>query len=147
MEHFFYSYNNYTDDLSSIVYAIEKANIRYDIVVGVVRGGLVPAVHISHMLESTFVGLNWSSNVSRIRDKNNQVILDGLERNKKILVVDDICDSGVSLDDITKAYKGVDTAVLIQNEINERSFNPTYHGWKINRNKMPQWVDFWWEKK
>lgn len=147
MKKFDYSYDLYQKDIVNIVYEIEKSNVHYDIVVGVVRGGLVPSVHLSHILDATFIALNWSSNVSRIRDKNNEAIIAGLERNKKILVVDDICDSGVSLDDITNVYEGVDTAVLIHNEINDRLFTPTYYGWKINRKEMPEWVDFWWEKK
>lgn len=147
MKKFDYTHEYYERDIANIVYDIEKANIHYDIVAGVVRGGLVPAVHLSHILDAKFVALNWSSNVSRIRDKNNEVLLQGIERNFKILVVDDICDSGVSLDDITKAYSDVHTAVLIHNEINERNFRPTYHGWEINRKEMPEWVDFWWEKK
>jgi len=142
-----YNYDNYMDDLSSIVYAIEKANIYYDVVAGVVRGGLVPAVQLSHILDSNFVALNWSSNVSRVRDKQNPIIKAAIERNQKILIVDDICDTGVSLDDITKAYQGVHTATLVYNNINARGFTPTYYGWEINRNETPEWLDFWWEKK
>lgn len=142
-----YNYNNYQDDLSAIVYAIEKANIKYDVVVGVVRGGLVPAVHLSHILDATFIPLSWSSSVLEKKEKNNTALLRSIVNSQKILIVDDICDSGVSLDEITKIYRNVHTAVLIHNEINIRGFTPTYYGWKINRNETPDWFDFWWEKK
>lgn len=147
MDKIYYDFAMYEKDITSLVYEMEKRNARYDIVVGVVRGGLVPAVHLSHILEATFVPLNWSSNVSRIRDKDNTLIHTGLERNRKVLVVDDICDTGVSLDDISKMYKGVDTAVLIHNKDNERKFIPTYHGWEMTRKEVPEWIDFWWEMK
>jgi hypoxanthine phosphoribosyltransferase len=147
MEHINYNYDNYVNDLSTIVYDIEKANIHYDVVVGIVRGGLIPAVQISNIFNATFIPLNWSSNVSRVRDKDNNLIIEAINRHRNILVVDDICDSGVTFDDVTKAYQGVHTACLIYNNVNKRNFTPTYYGWEINRNEIPEWFDFWWEKK
>lgn len=147
MKNIDYNFKNYMDDLSSIVYAIEKANVHYDVIVGVVRGGLIPAVHLSNIFDTVFVALNWSSNVSKIRDKENSIIHLAIERKQKILVVDDICDTGVSLDDITKVYKEVHTATLIHNNTNARNFTPTYFGWELSREDVPQWIDFWWEKK
>jgi hypoxanthine phosphoribosyltransferase len=147
MKRFDYSYDNYCDDFSTIVYAIEKSNIKYDLVVGIERGGLVLGVHLSNALNIPYASLIWSNHIGKVRDSSNPHLITALDKNKRVLIVDDICDTGTSLNDITKTYKGVDTATLIYNNINKCNFTPTYFGWEINRNDIPEWIDFWWEKK
>ena len=147
MKVFDYNWDNYQDDFMSVVYAIEKSGIKYDLVVGIANGGLVPGVHVANAINSSFAVLQWSNTVGRVRDISNPHIRAALDKGQKILVVDDICDSGITLDDVTSVYKGVDTAVLIYNNINKRNFAPTYYGWEINRNDIPYWFEFWWERK
>ena len=147
MKHFDYNYDNYTDDFGTVVYAIEKSNIRYDLVVGIQRGGLVPAVHISNALNIPFASLNWSHGAGKVRDSSNPHLITALKGGRKVLVVDDICDTGITLNEVLQTYPGIHTAVLVHNEENEKGFVPTYFGWKIKRTEMPEWLDFWWEKK
>jgi len=147
MKNFDYNYDNYMDDYSAIVYAIEKSNIKYDLIGGIQRGGLVPAVHLSNVFNAEFAVLNWSSKPGKIRDCHNFFIVDAINRYRKGLLVDDICDTGVTFKQILQTYRGVHTASLVYNNINTNNFTPTYHGWEINRNDTPEWIDFWWEKK
>lgn len=147
MKHFNYNYDNYQDDFCTVVYALEKSNVRYDLVVGIQRGGLIPAVHISNALNIPFASLNWSHGEGKVRDSSNPHLRTALERGRKVLVVDDICDTGITLNEVKTTYPGIDTAVLVYNEENEKQFVPTYYGWKIKRSELPEWLDFWWETK
>ena len=84
-----YPYNEYKKDLNSLVKQIQKSKIKYDFVLGVERGGLIPAVHLSHRLGIPLRTLTWSSVY-----KDASMVTWFLLRNKKILLVDDIVDSG-----------------------------------------------------
>lgn len=142
-----YTFDNYMNDFVEMVYNIEKSNIRYDLVIGVQRGGLIPAVHISNALNIPFANLNWSHSRGKVKDCNNPHLIAALTSKQKVLVVDDICDTGITLDEIIKTYPGIHTAVLVYNNINVKNITPNYFGWEINRNDTPEWIDFWWEKK
>ena len=84
-----YPYNEYKKDLNSLVKQIQKSKVKYDFVLGVERGGLIPAVHLSHRLGIPLQTLTWSSIY-----KDSSMVTWFLLRNKKMLLVDDIVDSG-----------------------------------------------------
>jgi hypoxanthine-guanine phosphoribosyltransferase len=65
---------------------------------------------------------------------------------KNVLLVDDIIDQGHTIKEIHDHYWEMDTAVLIYNCVNRYSLVPTYAAWTINRQELPQWIDYWWEK-
>ena len=136
-----YPYNEYKKDLNTLVKQIQKKNIKYDFVLGVERGGLIPAVHLSHRLGLPLKTLSWSSQL-----KDGSMLTWFILRNKKILLVDDIVDSGKTFLEIFGKYWDMDTAVLIYNNINESKIKPDYYGRMINRIDTPEWFDFWWEK-
>lgn len=136
-----YPYNEYKKDLNTLVKQIQKKNIKYDFVLGVERGGLIPAVHLSHRLGIPLKTLSWSSQL-----KDGSMLTWFILRNKKILLVDDIVDSGKTFLEIFGKYWDMDTAVLIYNNINESKIKPDYYGRMINRKDTPEWFDFWWEK-
>ena len=136
-----YPYNEYKKDLNSLVKQIQKKNVKYDFVLGVERGGLIPAVHLSHRLGIPLKTLSWSSQL-----KDGSMLTWFILRNKKILLVDDIVDSGKTFLEIFGKYWDMDTAVLIYNNINESKIKPDYYGRMINRKDTAEWFDFWWEK-
>ena len=136
-----YPYNEYKKDLNTLVKQIQKKKVKYDFVLGVERGGLIPAVHLSHRLGIPFKTLSWSSQL-----KDGSMLTWFILRNKKILLVDDIVDSGKTFLEIFGKYWDMDTAVLIYNNINESKIKPDYYGRMINRKDTPEWFDFWWEK-
>ena len=136
-----YPYSEYKKDLNSLVKQIQKKNVKYDLVLGVERGGLIPAVHLSHRLGIPLKTLSWSSQL-----KDGSMLTWFILRNKKILLVDDIVDSGKTFLEIFGKYWDMDTAVLIYNNINESKIKPDYYGRMINRKDTPEWFDFWWEK-
>ena len=136
-----YPYNEYKKDLNTLVKQIQRKKVKYDFVLGVERGGLIPAVHLSHRLGIPLKTLSWSSQL-----KDGSMLTWFILRNKKILLVDDIVDSGKTFLEIFGKYWDMDTAVLIYNNINESKIKPDYYGRMINRIDTPEWFDFWWEK-
>lgn len=139
-----YTWSDYTADLSELVYKINKSRKKYDLIVAIHRGGLITGTHLSNVLDVRLGVLYWSQKA--VRDRSNQHII--INKGKNILIVDDILDTGTTLHEVLDCYKdfNLDTAVLIYNNINKYNITPTYFGWEINRNDVPQWFDFCWEK-
>ena len=66
-------------------------------VIGIARGGLVPATIMSHMFDADLLTYNVKSYKGKRHGEFKilqDIDLDALPENSKILVIDDICDSG-----------------------------------------------------
>jgi uncharacterized protein len=145
METIHYNHITYHIDLKTLLTRIRDGGVKYDLIIGVVRGGLIPATHLSHLLEVPLRPLVWSR-TENIRDSSNPHIVTALASNKKVLVVDDIVDDGTTADGIMKAYPGIDYACLLYNTTNRYSFVPDYCGWSFSREEEKRWFNFWWEQ-
>ena len=172
----------------SIIREMHNQNWRPDYVVGLTRGGLIPAVMISQYLGCRMETLNVSlrdgtsgpeSNLWMAEDAYGYIPTDERTdaeieismlpvkgdtsdptKRKKILVVDDINDSGATLDWIKKDWpsgclpddlawnniwnNNVRFAVLVNNEASNFK-NVDYVGTSINKLEDPCWVVFPWE--
>lgn len=137
-----YNYDQYMDNLRTLLFKVKQSEEKYTHIVGIVRGGCIPGVHISNILDIPFTPLIWSH--TRNEKDSNHAILKNT--NNKCLIVDDILDAGSTLVEVMQAYPNTDTAVLIYNCTNQYSIVPTYAAWTIDRETTPQWFDFWWEK-
>lgn len=94
-------------------------------VTGIPRGGLVPAVLISHKFDIPFIGLEAAK------------ALPG-NLKKKILVIDDISDSGDTLSQI-KRHNFITATLAVRHT---SSFTPNYSGTSISND---DWLVFPWE--
>jgi hypoxanthine phosphoribosyltransferase len=77
MEKIYLTWKDIEDAVESIAYRIKTSNIKIDSISGLPRGGLIPAVMLSHKLNIPLHSLSTPPG--------------------NILVVDDICDSGKTL--------------------------------------------------
>ena len=75
------SWEKYIKDLEALVKQIRKSRLKFDSIVGVKRGGIIPAVFMSHQLEVPFGGAK--------------------SPDMRILIVDDISDTGKTLEKYT----------------------------------------------
>lgn len=145
MEKYNYDFRNYQEDFRALHKSIIASSKKYNLIVGVERGGLILAVHLSHLLGVPMTTIKWSTRDGAVQEVRNPGITYANSLKQNILVVDDIVDNGTTARGITDVYPFVDYASLIYNNINKANFTPNYYGWEINRNEVPQWFDFWWE--
>lgn len=152
-EYITYEYVN--DAVNSIVHSIKKFNIEFDYIVGLVRGGCIPGVMLSHRLNVPFIPLMWST-----RDHITTETIDWLPQlvneGKKVLIVEDIIDSGKTLETLYANWGavvgGVDklnmsniyVAALIYNY--EQEITAHFYGKMINRSSTNVWYEFFWEQ-
>jgi hypoxanthine phosphoribosyltransferase len=66
-------------------------------IIGIARGGMVPATIMSYIFDAELLGYNVSSYKGKKRGELKviqDVDFDSIDKDAKILVIDDICDSG-----------------------------------------------------
>ena len=75
---------------------LEHFNGKPDLIIGLKRGGLIPAVYLSHLLKVPLKVADYSHHQSVGDDKDShEFIIPEISNNiKKIVVVDDIIDTG-----------------------------------------------------
>ena len=159
----FYTHSEMVADLEKINRSIAISGWKPNAILGISRGGLIPAVHLSHYwdvpLETCQVSLRDEKHIDRTNKLMPLTIFNLLEMSKNILVVDDICDSGKTFEYIynyyakfwcdneyakTLMFKHFKTAALIHNE-GQNVFQTDYYGKKINKYEDDTWINFPWE--
>ena len=141
---------------------MDQSMWRPDIVVGLTRGGLVPANMISQYfdvpLETLKVKLRDIKPGEENESKANLANL--AYTGKHILVVDDINDTGATLDHICRDWQtsfsnprhwrylfnaSVRFAMLIDNKSSNFSYSVDYYGEQIDKSVEDVWIEFPWE--
>lgn len=128
-----------------------NTNGAYDVVIGLHRGGSVPAIHLSHKLEIPCISIDWSIVDGELTERSlaDAQLLSRLVHveKKKVLIVDDIIDSGKTIQELLARSNidrnSVGIACLIYND--EQPIVPDTWGRKISRTITPDWFEFWWE--
>ena len=145
--------------VSKICRDITNSKWRPDYVVGLTRGGLLPAVMISHYFDIPCETLKVSLR-DNVGCESNCWMAEDAYDGKHILIVDDINDTGATLNWIKKdwslsAYRDdpkwngiwnetVKFATLIDNDASPVEVN--YIGSSINKEEDDVWVTFPWEE-
>ena len=121
-----------------------------EFVIGVGRGGLVPAVYISHQLELPMLSIDHSSRLPGFADELLAKVATMSARGSRLLFVDDINDTGSTiayirqlLGDSGCAQENLRFAVLINNTISSAQVD--YWTDEIDRAEDKRWFVFPWE--
>lgn len=102
----FYSYEMLVQDLQSITRDMAKQHYTPDVIIGPGRGGYLIGVMLSHYFDVPFRGFNWQTRDGEFEDvKTLEHILEKY-KDSKILLVDDINDTGTTLKHIDDALYG-----------------------------------------
>lgn len=140
-----YTYEMFMDGINHLVEQIDNESVNgFDYVIGLNRGGLIPAVMLSHRLDVPMLALNWQTRDSDLRKIPNTI--KNLIKDKNVLIVDDIIDSGETFKLLIKELEGIckhEIACLIYNE--EQKIDCNYNHVTIKRSVDSRWVNFWWE--
>lgn len=140
-----YTNEQFEADVKLLANAIKDEG--FDLILGIARGGLYPAVRLSHMLDLPMYAINYS-----LKDDNRHDFFRDTVRNiddfknKKILVVEDIADTGNTLQELfMKHLDCLDAkAAALIFKPTTCCFRPKYFGSIFMGN---QWVTFPWESK
>ena len=134
--------NIYSDEVKS-----EHLKWSPDLIISIARGGCVPGVYLSHRIKTPHEVLD-----IRLRDHTAKPNLTVLEKafayQKKILIIDDINDTGDTFNYIVENFgkheERVKFAALINNKPSKAKVD--YHGYEIDKSKNPAWIVFPWEE-
>ena len=114
-------------------------------IIGVARGGLLPAVIISHVADKPLTVVEYSSKAGMGDDKSHTNTLPSLKpEDGPVLIVDDICDSGHTLNEIVHHFNSIGvevmTAVLFYKTHDNQVMIPDFTWQEISSNSG--WVTF-----
>ena len=126
------------------------AGWRPDYLVGVGRGGLVPAVYLSHATGVPMVSCDQSSGAIDLVDATLGRLAQWAAAGRRLLFVDDINDSGRTIAQLRGALSGAGApddrfrfATLIDNERSAERVD--YRARTIDRRVTKDWFVFPWE--
>lgn len=146
-----YTASELQDDINHLACSIKVSTFKPDLIIGLARGGLVPAVCLSHKLKIEMESVNWPREES-LRDECYH-IGDYLAEGRQILLVDDILDTGLSVQSfLAHLQKGQVEELKLENlrvatliRYSDCELKGDFVPLTIDRN-VYDWVDFFWEK-
>ena len=145
MNKLWYSWEEMRRDVNVLARDIVLDNFDPVVIVGLSRGGLTPGVMLSHWFKKPF-----KSVASALRDFPEWEEYLPRPTDKRVLIVDDICDSGETFhkmaNHIIKKANGVDVRFATLWWNNECDFEPIYYVREIAKDSTNTWVHFPWEQ-
>ena len=170
MNKIYYTWQDIEHHTQEILRQIHADSWRPDYVVGLTRGGLVPANLISQYLDCRMETLKVSLRDDTECESNLWMAEDAfgheMDQPKRILIVDDINDTGATLNYIREDWpsgcfpdnprwtevwgSNVRVAVLVDNESSKSEIPISYSAVDINKAEQDSWIVFpwesWWQK-
>jgi len=143
-------YERFLEEVETLARLIEADAWQPDLLVGIGRGGLVPAAYLSHRTGIQMLSVDHSSGETGFGDELLDKLAAKIRDGHRILIVDDINDSGATIAYLRAAVdaKSGDPAALriavLVNNIRSRS-QSEYHGSEIDRDADKRWYVFPWE--
>ena len=162
MKKVYYSWEQVEGAVLDIARQMSAQDWKPDYIVGITRGGLIPANLLSQYTGIKMHTLNVSLRDGDGGESNLWMAEEAFNQSKKILVVDDINDSGATLKWIKQDWQSsclpndpiwingiwnnnVRVAVLYDNESSKSELTVDYSAVTINKAEEDVWIDFPWE--
>lgn len=137
-----YSIDEMHNAIREIVKQINISGFNPEVIVSINRGGCIPGIYLSHFLNKPHKMID----IKSLND-NSKNEFSFLKKNKPILIIDDINDTGNTFDFVKKIFKDSDCeirfAALINNVTSKTKID--YHGQLIDKSDNPVWYVFPWE--
>jgi hypoxanthine phosphoribosyltransferase len=138
------------EGIQSIAGAMDAESWRPSLLVGVGRGGLTPAVYLSHRVGLQLVSIDHSAKIDQFGQQLVSVLAERTRGGDRLLFVEDINDSGRTIGEIRNALatEGADMAlvrfaVLLDNIRSAQRVD--YRFREIDRAVTKDWFIFPWE--
>ena len=144
-----YGHKAFEDGIEKIYNNIMAVGQPYSRIIGLSRGGLIPAVCLSHKLDIPVTPLVWST-----RDSGEKEIVEwipeDLNNGAKYIIIDDIVDSGQTIKTLFESWgefprDNISIASLIYNSDQELMVD--FFDLSIQRSNDKSWYKFFWENK
>ena len=142
-----YNWREMRRDVNTLCREIILDNFNPDVIVGLSRGGLTPGVMMSHWFQKPFKPVK-----AALRDFPDWEDYLPKKTDKRILIVDDICDSGETfqkISDFLNSRKESSTRTDIRFASlwwnNEVEFEPHYYAQECAKDTENIWIHFPWE--
>ncbi len=152
---YWYSWEEMRRDVNVLCREIVLDKFEPQVIVGISRGGLVPGVMMSHWLQKPFKPVKAS-----LRDFPAWDDYLPKKTDERVLIVDDICDSGETFSKIASFIKGprmnqpmelpteVRYCSLWWNNEAPEKFEPHYYAQELAKDSEDVWIHFphelWW---
>jgi xanthine phosphoribosyltransferase len=143
-------YDVFLADLETIAVQVEQDSWKPDFLVGVGRGGLVPAAYLSHRTGITLLSVDHSSGDDAFADELLAKLAAKSRAGSRILIVDDINDTGSTIAYLRQVLADhgcsephIRVAVLVNNI--RSKVRVEYAGSNIDRSEDKRWYVFPWE--
>jgi hypoxanthine phosphoribosyltransferase len=121
-----------------------------DFIIGIGRGGLAPAVYLSHATGKTMLSVDHSSKVPDFADAPLERLAARTRDGENLLFLDDINDSGATIAKLRAKLaaagadmNGIRFATLLDNIVSSQRVE--YHARRIDRTVTKDWFIFPWE--
>ena len=144
------THEQFVADVHAVADALAADGWAPDYIVGIGRGGLVPAAYLSHRTGISLLSIDYSSGVAGFADELIAKLAAATREGRRLLLVDDINDSGLTINALRRALGGNDAdmgkvriAVLIDNIRSAATCD--YHARTIDRDSDKRWFVFPWE--
>ena len=160
----YYHWQDIEDMTSDIIQqiAVDGDGFKPDYVVGLTRGGLIPATMISHYFQVPMHTLEIKLRDHAVEPESNKWMAQDALDGKKILIIDDINDTGDTLAWLKQDWNSsgkiitgknpeinwesnIRFATLVENEPSKFG-DVDYVSKFINKIDHPQWIVFPWEE-
>ena len=140
-----YNWREMRRDVNTLCREIVLDKFDPNVIVGLSRGGLTPGVMMSHWMKKPFKTIKAS-----LRDFPEWENYLPRKTDDRVLIVDDICDSGETFSRIRehineRKENGVDVRFATLWWNNECNFTPHYYVNDIAKDSTNTWIMFPWE--
>ena len=150
MKKLWYDWKEMRRDVNTLCRDITLDKFDPQVIVGISRGGLLPGVMMSHWLQKPFKPVKAS-----LRDFPEWEDYLPKKTDERVLIVDDICDSGETFTRMKSYIKGprLNQPLELPTEVrfaslwwnNECDFEPHYYAQECAKDSEDIWIYFPWE--
>jgi hypoxanthine phosphoribosyltransferase len=142
------SHDAFVADVQALAAALTVDDWTPDYIIGIGRGGLVPAVYLSHATGFGSLSVDWSAQVAEFAERALVRLAARTRNGERLLFVDDINDSGQTIGrmraTLADAAPGhIRFATLIDNVGSAQRVD--YAARRIDRATTKDWFVFPWE--